>query len=618
MSFGGGEHPRELISQFNAAMSHRGPDGHGEYHGEGVSLGQRRLSVIDLRDSANPPLVNENGSVWIVFNGEIYGFAALREELEQKGHRFKTLSDTEVILHLYEEEGPDCVRRLRGMFAFAIWDGRQRLLFAARDRMGKKPFVYSRTPNRLYFASEIRAILAAPDVSRNPNLAAIDSYLTWQYVPSPQTAFSGIERLPAGHRMICRDSGEVSIERYWQSPPRSSLNRPAAEIESELLSRLREAVQLRMVADVPLGAFLSGGIDSGLVVALMASCSSQPVRTFTIGFEEEKFDERPFAREVASRYGTRHEEFLVRPDVADLLPRLVHHYGEPFADSSAIPTFYLSRETRRQVTVALSGDGGDESFSGYDHYTQALQWEAADQLPAFVRRLAASAGNGAVQLLPDDHRKARLERAFDMLGGCWPDRYRLQVSVLKPQEKDALYTGALREQWEAGKADWPSAFKWDGQESPADWMMRFDQSFYLADCLMVKTDIASMANSLEVRCPLLDHHLVEFAASIPVSLHRDSGGGKRILRRLAQQFLPERVLSKPKTGFAIPLAKWLRTDLRDILRGTLLDEAARRRGLFNSGAVERMVHQHLEGSRDWSNRLWAMVFLELWFRTWIQ
>jgi len=606
-----------LVRRMARTLEHRGPDGEGVYTAPGVGLGQRRLSIIDLRESANPPLSNEDGSIWIVFNGEIYGYREERERLEARGHVFRTASDTEVIVHLYEDEGFDCVNRLRGMFAFAIWDARRRLLFAARDRMGKKPFCYADTGRFFAFGSEIKAITALPGISREPDYAAIDSYLTWQYVPSPLTAFRGIRRLSAGHYLVCEATGAVTVERYWRPPARSTSRMDETEAEEELIARLREAVRLRTIADVPLGAFLSGGIDSGLIVALMAESGSRPVKTFTVGFEDAKFDERYPAGLVAERYGTEHRELTVKPDAVEALPILVRHYNEPFADSSAIPTYYLSRETRREVTVALSGDGGDESFSGYEHYRTALRWAGADAVPQTVRRMAASAAGAAAALLPRDPLTARIGRAADMVGGTLPDRYRLQVSILKPEEKADLYSpwfaGAVRER----APDRPTRFGWDGAEATVDWTMRFDQSFYLPDCLMVKTDVASMANSLEVRCPLLDQRVVEFAASIPAERHRNGAGGKLLLKRVARRFLPEEVLAKPKTGFAVPLARWLREELRPTLEGALLDDTAAKRGLFRPAAVRRMVEQHERGARDWSNRLWAMLFLELWFREWV-
>ncbi|MDX2180559.1 MAG: asparagine synthase (glutamine-hydrolyzing) [Bryobacteraceae bacterium] len=617
VDYSGAEVDSSLVSRMARTLEHRGPDGEGIYTAPSVGLGQRRLSIIDLRQSANPPLSNEDGSIWIVFNGEIYGYREERERLESRGHVFRTASDTEVIVHLYEDEGVDCLKRLRGMFAFAIWDSRRRSLFAARDRLGKKPFCYIDSGRFFAFGSEIKAITALPGVSREPDFAAIDSYLTWQYVPSPMTAFQGIRRLPAGHFLICEGDGRLTVERYWSPPARSTSRMDENEVESELIARLREAVRLRTIADVPLGAFLSGGIDSGLIVALMAEASSRPVKTFTVGFEDKRFDERYHAGLVAARYGTDHRELTIRPDAAEALPTLVRHYNEPFADSSAIPTYYLSQATRRHVTVALSGDGGDESFSGYEHYRTALRWAGADAVPQAVRRMAATAAGAAVALLPRDPLTARIGRAADMVRSSLPDRYRLQVSILKPEEKSDLYSAWFADAVRDRSPDRPTRFGWDGAEAAADWTMRFDQSFYLPDCLMVKTDIASMAHGLEVRCPLLDHRVVEFAASIPAERHRNVEGGKRILKQVARRFLPDEVLSKPKTGFSVPLARWLREDLRETVKEALLGDQAAKRGLFRPEAVRRMVDQHARGTRDWSNRMWALLFLELWFREWV-
>lgn len=593
-------------------LVHRGPDAEGIHVGPGIGLGQRRLSIIDLSDTANPPLANEDETLWIVFNGEIYNYRELRQELLARGRRFRTATDTEVLLQLFEEEGEGCLTRLRGMFAFAIWDTRSQTLFAARDRLGEKPFVYARTARAFLFGSEIKAITADPEVHSAPNFRAIDQYLTWQYVPSPQTAFDGIFKLPPAHFLRCDHRGKVDIHRYWSPPSGPKFDRPMQDIEEELAGLLRECVRTRMVADVPLGALLSGGIDSGSVVGLMAQESSRPVKTFSIGFDEDEFNELPYARLVAERYGTDHHEFLVRPSAIEILPMLVRHYNEPFADSSAIPTWYVSRMTREHVTVALTGDGGDENFAGYTRYGQMLAWRRFDTLPRPIRGMFGALGQ-KVDRLPYSNLTARLGRGIKMIASNLPDRYRLMMSTLKEAEKRELYSARFKA-LAGGNDSCGLDLPWDASMDSLDWMMRNDQNFYLPECLMVKADIASMANSLELRAPFLDHQLVEFAARIPSRLKHDGTAGKQLLRRIARDLLPADILAKRKTGFGVPLAGWFRGELAPMLRAMLLDDRAAGRDLFEPSAVRRMVDEHHRGARDWSNRLWALLFLELWFR----
>ena len=604
-----------LVRSMCTTIAHRGPDEENVYTAPYIGLGQRRLAIIDLDHRAAAPMPNEDGSIWITYNGEVYNFRELRHELEEKGHRFRSETDTEVIVHLYEEHGPDCVARLRGMFAFAIWDAPRRRLFAARDRFGKKPFFYTNTGRAFIFASEIKAILANPDVSVAPNYHAIDEYLSYQYVPSPLTAFEGIEKLPPGHTLLCDANGNVRIERYWQPPSPVKTNASPAQIVEELRARIEESVRMRLVSDVPVGAFLSGGIDSSTVVAFMSRASSKPVRTFSIGFDDQEHDELPQARLVAAQYGTDHHEMIVRPDAAEVLPLLVHHYNEPFADSSAVPTYYVSKLTRQHVTVALSGDGGDENFAGYQTYQAVSAWSRADVVPAFVRKPMGAAMSAALDQLPYSNASARASRAFRMFGSTLPQRYRLYRTILKPQEKRHAYTAQFQSL--VASAATSVDLEWSEEMDELDWMMRHDQRFYLADCLMVKTDIASMANSLEVRCPLLDHELAEYCATIPSSLKRTPAGGKAILKAAMRGLVPDEVLDKPKRGFAMPVAAWFRGELAPLLRGTLLDARFAARGLFDPAFVARLIDDHIAGRRNYENRLWALLFLELWFREWI-
>jgi asparagine synthase (glutamine-hydrolysing) len=599
---------------------HRGPDDEGIYTAPHIGLGQRRLSIIDLAADACPPLSNEEGTVWLVFNGEIYNFQELRQKLQAKGHCFTTHTDTEVIIHLYEEDGVACLQKLRGMFAFALWDERRKVLFCARDRLGKKPFCYTKTAQSFIFGSEIKAITADPDVSIAPDYHAIDQYLTYQFVPSPLTAFTGIKRLRPGEYLLCDVKGNVTTQRYWQPTLVQKSTASPQEIEEELLQRLREAVRLRMIADVPLGAFLSGGIDSATIVALMAQESNHPVKTFSIGFEEEAFNELPYARLVAERYSTEHHELIVKPNAAEVLPLLVHHYNEPFADSSALPTYYVSQMTRQHVTVALSGDGGDETFAGYTNYATVLDWNKWDVWPLRLRQLLAESGRGLLYAFPHSNRAARLRRGLAMFGAADVKARRLQFgTILKPEEKRLAYTATFREQISHAPIpqDLLAAYAWQEGMDALDWLMCHDQNFYLPDCLMVKSDIAAMANSLEVRCPFLDHEFVEFAATIPSQFKRNGSGGKLILKQAVKDLLPTELFNKPKSGFSLPVASWFRGEMAPLLKETLLSSTAEHRKLFDPRLVKKMVDEHVEGRRDWSNRLWAFLFLELWFREFI-
>jgi asparagine synthase (glutamine-hydrolysing) len=603
------------------ALVRRGPDGQGVHVAGQAGLAQRRLSVIDLRAEGVAPLSNEDGTVWVTFNGEIYNFRELRTDLEARGHRFRTNTDTEVIVHLYEEHGTGCVSRLHGMFAFAIWDGPRRRLLAARDRLGKKPFLYTETSSTLVFASSIASLRLNPAVGMEPDYRALDDFLTYQYVPSPQTAFKNIRKLQPAHYLLWEHGRGVSVERYW-SPPlprRGSSRQDPRDLESEIIQRLSEAVERRLVSDVPLGAFLSGGVDSSAVVGLMTRASRGPVRTFSIRFDEPEFDESRHARAIAERFATEHHEFTVKPNAVAVLPQLVREYGEPFGDSSALPTFYLSQLTRQHVTVALSGDGGDETFAGYDNYGVVSAWNRADRLPLGVRRGFDSTIGTLVRQAPATRTARRLARGSRMLAAPVPERFRLQSSIMKAEEKEAAYSARFRQLLDAHPPanEGPAMAAIPDDVDPVDWMMWHDLQYYLPDCLMVKVDVASMAHGLEVRSPFLDHQFVEFAATIPARLKRDAEGGKRILKRALDGLLPGEILHRPKKGFGVPLRRWFGTELVELLRATVLDERAARRGLIDQRYISRMVDDLTAGRHDWSARLWALLWLELWFREFI-
>ena len=601
-------------------LAHRGPDGEGFHHDGPLGLGHRRLAIIDLSEAAAHPLPNEDETVWIVFNGEIYNFQALREDLLARGHVFRSKGDTETILHLYEEEGPACVRRLRGMFAFALWDARRRELVLARDRLGKKPLYYWHRPGRGFaFASEPKAFLAHPEFRAEPDAAALHLYLTHQYVPAPRSAFRGVGKVPPAHVLRVGD-GQVRLERYWTLPFAPKRAEPEAALTEELRARVAEAVRLRLISDVPLGAFLSGGVDSGVVVALMAGLNAGPVKTFSIGFAEPEYDELRYARQVAERFGTEHHEAVVRPDAVAILPRLVWHYNEPFADSSAVPSLYLAEMTRRHVTVALNGDGGDEAFAGYPRYRAARLARTYRVLPPPLRR----ALEAAAAALPAGRAKGPAARAQRFLRGAGLDplrRYAVWMSHFDDGQKAALCTPEFLARAEGDGPDYLAAAfgaaAGAGAVDPRDVLLAVDVATYLPEDLLAKMDIATMAFGLEARSPLLDHEVMEFAAALPPGLKLRGGTGKYLLKRAFADRLPPALLHRRKMGFGVPLDHWFRHDLRDLAHDTLLGQRARTRGLFRPEAVARLLEEHARGRAAWQYHLWNLLVLELWFQTFI-
>jgi asparagine synthase (glutamine-hydrolysing) len=608
------------------AQQHRGPDAWGVWADDRCALGHRRLAIIDLSEAGRQPLSNEDGTVWITFNGEIYNFQCLRSELEALGHSFRTRTDTEVIVHAYEQWGTDCLKRLRGMFAFALWDQRARRLFLARDRVGKKPlFYYDQRPTtndqRFLFASELQGLLADPDVPREVELASIDAYLTWGYVPAPSTGFRGIRKLPPAHYLtldLTPEGPVVQVERYWRLSYTPKLEISLEDAAAGFRERLQEAVRLRMVSDVPLGAFLSGGIDSSIVVGLMAQVSDRPVKTFSIGFDEAAYNELDHARRIAEKWGTEHTPFVVKPDAMAVLPRLVRHYGEPYADSSALPTFYVSQWTRQHVTVALNGDGGDESAAGYERYL-------ANRLAEQIRRVPGSRSASVLigRVLPDSlHAKSRLRNLRRFLAVAHEPmarRYGQWLTFFPPEAKAELYTPALTEEIAAGSQGAPEAwmatlFAAAGDLDPVDAAMAVDLDSYLPYDLLVKVDITSMANSLEARSPFLDHEVMEFAARLPVSHKLHGQSAKHLLKHAFADLLPPENVYRRKMGFGVPVGDWFRGPLRDFVRDALLSERSLGRGYFTPGVVRRLVEDHLEARSDHSFQLWSLLMLELWHR----
>jgi asparagine synthase (glutamine-hydrolysing) len=584
---------------------------------DGIGLGIQRLRVIDL-ETGDQPIFNEDQSVVVVLNGEIYNYRELRHSLMQRGHHLVTQGDTEVIVHLYEDYGDACVEHLHGMFAFALWDSNKQRLLLARDRIGKKPLIYAQRGGDLWFGSEIPAVLKASEIDRTVDVGAIDSYLRYQYVPYPDTAFRELKKLPPAHTLVWEE-GRASVQRYWKlsyAEPASSISDEDAQ--EEIRRRLLRATELRLRSDVPLGAFLSGGIDSGAVVAAMAKQSTTPVKTFTIGFDVEGFDETRYAREVAQLYDTDHHEFVVSADAVSILPKLVSHFGEPFADNSAVPTYYVAEMAAQHVTVALNGDGGDENFGGYGRYLRSRLGDRLAQKP----RVAQAAARAIGVALQTSH-ATRFSERLDLetrLGRMPPDeRHEWRMAYFTPVDQGRLYTDEFRREVASRSSSSviAAAFADSDADDEVNRLIDVDARTYLPNALLVKMDITSMAHSLEVRSPLLDHTLMEFAASLPGSFKVADGVTKKVFREALRPWLPPSILDRPKQGFGSPASDWFRGSLRGMLSEVLLDPASIARGWFREDAVRSLVDDHVAHRADNTTKLWALLQLELWLRTFV-
>jgi len=601
------------VRRMSHALAHRGPDAEGLWRSGRCVLGHRRLSIIDPRPEANQPLLSEDGSVGVVVNGEIYNFVELRDDLRRRGHTFRSESDSEVVVHLYEEMGPSCVERLSGMFALAIWDGPKERLVLARDRAGKKPLYLRRLPSGgLAFASEVHALLKGfPELGARPNLAAIDEYLTLQYVPSPHTAYEGVDKLEAAHVGVLDRGKAWRSERYWNKPVGPELTGSDEDLARELRALLEQAVRRRLVSDVPLGAFLSGGIDSSIVVALMATQSSRPVQTFSIGFPDASDSELPFARMVAARYGTVHREEVVEPDIEAIVRASVRNHGEPFGDSSAIATYCLARLARRHVRVALSGDASDETFAGYTRYSTARLAHAYDALPLPLQKVYGGALRAMTRAIAPHS-----AGYFEHMGEGEAARYPYLMCQFTREEKEALMKPAMRAAVTGATTQrFERILAASGRSSAIGRLVDLDWHTYLVDDINVKVDIASMAHGLEVRCPFLDVDVVEFAASLPGSMLMRLRG-KHLLRRAVKDLLPRPVRVRRKRGFALPLRRWMRGPIAGLVKDALLDRTARERGLFEPARVESLVAR-MGKDRNATDRVWTLLMLELWFREFI-
>jgi len=617
----------ETLRKMNSLLAHRGPDDEGSFFSAarggspGVGLAMRRLSIIDL-ETGSQPIFNEDKSVVVVCNGEIYNFLSLRKELEEKGHRFYTRSDTETIVHLYEEYGEDCLKRMNGMFAFAIWDAKKERLFIARDRIGKKPLYYTWIKGDFYFSSEMKSFLAAPGFEKKVNEKAVHYFLTYQYIPSPMTIWKNVRRLEPASFLTLNKDGALREDRYWDIDFTKKTELDFEEAKEKLRLIVKEAVTSRMISDVPLGAFLSGGIDSTIITALMSAASSKPVKTFTVGFEDKAFSETEAASSTARRFNTEHHELIVKADYMDILPKIVWHYDQPYADSSALPSFYVSKMTAEHVKVALNGDGGDENFAGYLRY-KALK---ISQIAAIPFKLVPG---GAVEYLLEKTRGVRaadsarlvryLHRFVQPLKQSPARRNLIWHAAFTKELKNFIYSEDFKRKF--ADDDSYSYLEDKFSSAPAggiiDRALWADLTAYLPEDLLVKMDIASMANSLEARSPFLDYNVIEFAASLPSTWKLRGLSSKYILKEAFKDILPDDIARRPKQGFGIPLAGWFRGEWLPYLKETVLSDRAARRGYFNMANVAKLVDDHAESRADYGYCLWALLMLELWHRVFI-
>lgn len=606
------------LTKMSDAIIHRGPDDSGTYVSpdKKVGLSFRRLAIIDLSAKGHQPM-NYKNRYWIVFNGEIYNYQTEREKLKKQGYRFKSQTDTEVILALYDCYKEKCLEHLRGMFAFAIYDEKEKVLFCARDRVGKKPFKYYFNDRYFMFASELKAILTQPEYKKEVDYEAIHHYLTLQYVPAPKTGFKGIHKLEPGHYLLLNlKTGRLVKKRYWRLNYAKKLELSEEEWKSRILAKLDESVALRMVADVPLGAFLSGGIDSSAVVALMSQHSTTRVKTFSIGFNEAKYSELKYAKIVADKFNTDHTEFIVKPGAVETLPLLVRHYEEPYADSSALPSYYVSKLTREHVTVALNGDGGDENFAGYSRYSIQKFALLYDRF-LLAHKVVGQPAAAVFYKLVHNTLAERANRFAQTMGMDYARRYVNYICYFTNAAKDTLYTDDFREKMAGINSEDVIAQKFAEAKThnKLDQTLYADFASYLPDDLLVKMDIATMAVSLEARSPFLDHELLELTAKMPINLKLKGRDQKKyILKESLRGLVPDEVMFRPKMGFGVPIEAWFRSDLDAYMRGVLLSGRSLSRGLFEKNAIEAILTSHQTTKVNFANQIWALLTLELWFR----
>jgi asparagine synthase (glutamine-hydrolysing) len=604
------EIPRELVHRMTETIVHRGPDDEGIYVDRGIGLGFRRLSIIDVA-GGHQPICNEDGSIWVMLNGEIYNYPELHRELVSRRHRFSTRSDTETVVHLYEEYGEDCFARLRGMFAIALWDSRERKLLLARDRVGKKPLFYAADGKRILFGSELKCLLAADSLPRDIDVHALCDYFSLGYVAAPKTIYRAVQKLLPGHYLVASASG-LRVQRYWEISFSRVENRSEQEWCELLCHQLCEATRMRLMSEVPLGAFLSGGIDSSSIVATMAKIMKRPVTTCSIGFEEQEYNESDHARKVAEHFHTDHHEHIVRPNALDVLDKLVWHYDEPFADSSAIPTYYVSWVARQHVTVALGGDGGDENFAGYRrYYFDQMENQLRRFVPAPIRSGIFGPQGRAYPALAWAPRFLRAKATFQSLARSPLEGYFNSISIFRPAEKPNLFTPEFRQSLRGYDSIEVLRGYYDRADTD-DLLSRIqyvDMKTYLTDDILAKVDRASMAVSLEVRAPLLDHKLMETIATIPSSLKLVGTNGKYIFKRAMARVLQPEILDRRKQGFAVPLDRWFREDLRDLAYDALFSSND---GILNPSFLKKIWEQHQKRQYDRSAHLWSVLMFRKW------
>jgi asparagine synthase (glutamine-hydrolysing) len=615
-----GLHPKnvDLTRKMADQLTHRGPDNAGYYHDNHCSFGFRRLSIIDL-NTGDQPIRNEDGSVWIVFNGEIYNYRELRSQLEVKGYRFSTQTDTETIIHAYEEYGVDCLQYLDGMFAFAIWDAKQRKLFLARDRFGKKPLYYYLTRNSILFASELKALLQSPQVPRDIDLKSLDEYLTYHYVPAPHTILRDVCKLsPAHYLVVSSDNPEPIIRAYWQLEYQPKLDLSKNEAAQLIRSTMSNAVRARMISDVPLGALLSGGVDSSIVVGLMAEASSHPVKTFSIGFEEEAYDELEYARMIAKRFKTDHHEYIVHPEAASIIPKVVRFLDEPMADASAIPTYYVAQMARQHVTVVLNGDGADEIFGGYTRYSATQKLRQLSRIPRWlIRGLLKPILDSWPESLNYGRIRQRGQTFVEVSPLTFSEHYLRQCTTFSYPQRESLYlpeiADLIKKSNHSSSEDYLlSMFHPDGGLGSVDQMLRADILAYLPGDLLVKMDRMCMANSLEGRSPFLDYHLAELVGQLPGTYKHQGNRGKIILKQAFADLLPEEIRTRKKQGFGVPLESWFHNELRDMTWDILRSRRMIERGIFDIKTIKDLLEQHQNGQRDCSQQIWTLLVLEVW------
>ena len=597
------------IHKMTQLIYHRGPDDSGDYINQNVGLGFRRLSIIDL-EAGHQPLTNEDGTLWIVFNGEIYNHLSLRKMLIDKGHQFKTRSDTETIIHLFEEYGTECVNYLRGMFAFAIWDEKKRKLFCARDRFGIKPFFYFKDKDSFVFGSEIKCVLSGSEPTSGISVSQLDQYLAFGYTSEEGTIYQDIKKLEPAHTLEIESDGRTKISRYWDIVYQPDYSKTEEEWSRLVEEKLSESVKSHLMSDVPLGAFLSGGIDSSAVVALMAKHSTTPVKTFSIGFKEAEFNELEYAREVASKYKTEHHEQIVEPESVGLLPKLVDTYDEPFADSSAIPTYFVSKFAREYVTVVLSGDGGDELFGGYNKYQKMNKIRNLNALPDAVGK---HFWGGLNKMIPNSVSGKGTTYYLSKPRNSVP----AYQCIWQEAERKKLFR---RELWETIKnspaeADRVAYFKDPESTDFLFNMQKMDMQKYMVDDILTKVDRASMQNSLEVRVPILDHEFAELTAKIPSNLKLNGNDKKYIFKKAMKDYLPESIISHKKQGFGVPLKTWFKEDLKEYVNDRLINTQGPLYDYLNPEYVRKIVNEHQHGMRDFNNKIWSLIFLDQWLNS---